>query len=72
MIQKMEMFTIKCDNCEKLFEDEHQGFCAWNCKIGAWDNANESGWIKNEGIDIHYCPDCYYFDEEDDLILKTK
>ena len=69
MIEKIEMFTIKCDNCGKLFEDEYQCFCAWNCENGAWDNARESDWKKKDA-DTHYCPDCYSYDDEDNLILK--
>lgn len=69
MIQKVEMFTVKCDNCGKLFEDEYQGFCAWNCENGAWDNASDWDWHK-EDLDTHYCPDCYSFDDEGNLIIK--
>lgn len=63
------MFTIKCDNCGKLFEDSHQGFCAWTTESGAWENASDSGWIRDkEGV--HYCPDCYFFDDDDNLVLN--
>ena len=51
------MFTIKCDICGELFEDKHQGFIACDTKQGAWDNAQDSGWVKN-GYK-HYCPGCF-------------
>lgn len=71
MIQKIDMFTVKCDNCGKLFEDEINCFCAWNDESGALDNAKEADWIEGNEPDTHYCPDCYKFDEDDNLILKT-
>jgi len=69
MIQTMEMFTIKCDNCGKLFEDEHMGYCAWGAESDAWEIASESGWIT-EDFDTHYCPNCYSYDDNDNLVLK--
>jgi Zn finger protein HypA/HybF involved in hydrogenase expression len=68
MIQKVEMFTIKCDNCGKLYEDEHQGFCAWNYEGAAWEYASEENWIRED--DKHYCPNCYEYDDDDNLIIK--
>ena len=69
MIQTIQMFTVKCDNCGKSFEDTHQGFCAWNDADGAETYAIDSGWLKEEA-DTHYCPDCYYFDDYDNLTLR--
>ena len=63
------MYTVKCDNCGKSFEDEHQGFCAWNDKSSALENATEADWIQLD-LHIHYCPECYSFDDNDKLILK--
>lgn len=58
MIHKVEMYTIKCDDCGKLFDDDP--FCAWDSKSLAWDNAIESDWIKGDDADTHYCPECYF------------
>ena len=70
MIHKMEMFTVKCNACGKLFEDEYQGYCAWDCEDGAVSNATDSDWIETD-TDTHYCPDCYSYDEDDNLVIKT-
>ena len=70
MIKAIEMYTVICDGCGKdSNEDAH--FAAWGCEIYASDVAMEADYIS-EG-DEHYCPDCYEYDDEDNLILhKTK
>lgn len=69
MIQKIEMYTVKCDNCGKLFADEQSGFVAWNEPSGAWENANDSEWLR-DGVSHHYCPDCYSYNDEDEIVIK--
>ena len=69
MILRMDYYTVKCDNCGKIYSDEHSGYSAWNDADGAMEYASESDWIKEDN-DTHYCPDCYSYDDEDNLILK--
>lgn len=69
---EITMYTLKCDICGKHFEDEHNGFCAWNDFQGAKDNATDSDWVENTEIeDTHYCPDCITFNDEDEVINKA-
>lgn len=70
MIEKIEMFNIKCDICGKMFEDQQQGFCACNCENGDRNIASKSDWHK-EDIDTHYWPGGYSFDDFiNDLKIK--
>lgn len=69
MIKEVTMYTVVCDNCGK---DANEGseFSCWNDKEWAQEEAMECDWIK-EG-DKHYCPDCYEYDDNDNLIIKSK
>ena len=67
-IEKMEMFTVVCDNCKKS-ADEDTMYSCWNDEGAAKDVAMEADYIT-EG-DNHYCPKCYSYDDDDNLILKT-
>jgi hypothetical protein len=66
-IEKVQMFTVVCDNCKKS-ADENTMYSCWNDINTAQDIAMEAYYIK-EG-DNHYCPDCYSYDDNDILILK--
>jgi hypothetical protein len=68
MILRMDYYTVKCDNCGKLYADEYSGYSAWNDENGAMEYASEADWIKED--DKHYCPDCYEYDDDDNLIIK--
>jgi len=67
MIQKVEMFTVKCDNCGKLSGDDADYSC-WNDESTALDTASEAGWINHKEND--YCPECWSYDEDDEIVLK--
>jgi len=69
MIEKVEMYTVVCDNCgEDAGADSDDGSC-WSDKAVAEEIALESEWIK-EG-EKHYCPDCWSRDDDDNLVLKV-
>jgi hypothetical protein len=69
MIKEIEMYTVICDGCGKD-SNEHAPYAAWGCKQHALDIAMEADYLI-EG-DEHYCPDCYEYDDEDNLILHNK
>ena len=72
MIQKVEMFTIKCDNCQELFEDTYMNNCAWTDGNSAWEIASNCEWLKYDK-DVHYCPFCYsYSDDSDEVVINGK
>jgi hypothetical protein len=68
MIKRIDCFTVICDNCGKdAFEqDEIMGL---DDKRFAEAYAVE-GDFKVKGSK-HYCPDCYEYDDDDNLIIKT-
>jgi hypothetical protein len=66
MIKEITMYSILCNKCGKdvCEEDEYSG---WNDQGYVNDIAMENGWHIDE--DAHYCPDCYEYDEEDNIRL---
>ena len=67
-IEKMEMFTVICDNCKRSADKDSEYSC-WGDESCAEDVAMDCDYIK-EG-DSHYCPECYSYDDNDNLILKS-
>jgi hypothetical protein len=45
------------------------GYSCWGTENDAWENASESDWIEAD-FDVHYCPGCYSYDDNDNLIVK--
>lgn len=70
MIQKVECFTLECDNCKEIFQDEHSGFSIFVDESSAWEYADNDGWYEDKGK--HYCPSCHDFDDDDNLIIKNQ
>ena len=69
MKTNVEMFTVTCDNCKKDFEDEYNGYSCYGDFNDAWENASESGWVNGDDYDTHYCPNCYSFNDNDELVI---
>lgn len=67
-IKTVEMFTVICDNCGVDVAKDQEYSC-WNDEGYAEEQAMESDWIEENGN--HYCDDCYEYDDEDNLIIKT-
>lgn len=68
MIVEVKMYTVDCDNCGKNY-DEGTDYSCWNDPEAALTIAKEGDFIEHEGK--HYCPDCYSYDDNDVLIIKT-
>lgn len=66
MIKEVKMFTVVCDNCGKDSNDGTEYSC-WTDADQAEEMAISSEWIKE--ADKHYCPDCFSYDEDDNLII---
>jgi len=67
MIKEVTMYTVICDNCGKDL-CEGQEFSCWNDDLTAHELAMEENWIKEESK--HYCPDCYDYDDNDNLVIN--
>lgn len=68
-VEKVQMFTVVCDNC-KLDIGENSDYSCWNHVNFAEDVAMDSDWLIHDGK--HHCPDCYKYDDNDELIIKTE
>ena len=69
MIKEVTMYTVVCDNCGKDVNQNAEYSC-WNDKGFAQDIAIASHWINED--DKHYCPDCFTYDDDDNLVIKTQ
>jgi len=69
MIKEIKMFTIICDNCGKDVCDGEE-FSCWNDEGYVKDCASDADWVEHNNGD--YCPNCYEYDDNDELIFKTK
>lgn len=63
-IEKVEMYTVSCDNCGEDFKEVYVN------ESLAQENALKADWIKNK--DDHFCPDCWSYDENDRLFVKHR
>ncbi len=69
MIKEITMYTVICDSCGKdsCAETEYAG---WNDEGYAVDCACDDDWIQEGKKD--YCPDCYEYDDDGEIIIKNK
>lgn len=67
MIKEVKMYTVVCDNCKKSADDDTDYSC-WNDKNAAKEVASNDNWITDDDKD--YCPNCYSYDDEDNLIIE--
>jgi hypothetical protein len=69
MIVKEYFYAVKCSNCGDMSELDDATF--WSDESSAVEIAEDSDWcVTDDGK--HYCPDCYSFDDEDNLVIKSK
>lgn len=69
-IQIEQMFTVKCDCCDKKYSNDEYDVHVWHDFDDAWAWASDDGWIErgaeSEEDDLmHFCPDCFAIDEDD-------
>jgi hypothetical protein len=65
-IKKLEMYTVICDSCKKSADEDSQ-FSCWNDKSYAEDVASDADFRKNGNN--HYCANCAYYDDDDNLVI---
>jgi hypothetical protein len=69
MIEKVEMYTVVCDNCkESVFRDSDYS-CYPDEGTTLEIAKDDQEMVEHEGR--HYCKDCYYYTDEDIFIIKT-
>ncbi len=69
MIKEFICYSAICDNCEIDIHNEHD--------VGGYGDLgyvkeviNEANWYTDG--DKHYCDDCWYYDDEDNILIKTE
>lgn len=69
MVKEIICYTVICDRCGKdsAAEDE---YCGYNDESYSLDCAADSGFVEQGSK--HYCPDCYFYDDDDNLVIKPK
>ena len=68
MKKEVTMHTVICDNCgDNLFDDADYS-CGDLAFVG--DELDEQDWKEVEGKD--YCGDCWSYDDNDNLVIKSK
>ena len=72
MIYKVEMFAAKCDNCKcEVFENSD--FSCYSNPEQVRDEISNADWhetdYKKPLESKHYCPDCFEFDDNDELVI---
>lgn len=67
MIKELTMYTVVCDECRQQL-NEGDEIIAWSDKVNAQDIAMKADWVTVDNK--HYCNDCYYYDEDDKLIIQ--
>ena len=68
MIIEKTFYAIQCDNCKVIAEAEDD-ITFWSDQTSSHDNAEESDWYIDG--EKHYCPDCYSFDDDDNLVVMS-
>ena len=68
MIKEFKCYTLLCDNCGADVNEDSE-VSGWDSEEYNYDIAGESDWIEHE--DKHYCPDCYSFNDKDEIIINT-
>lgn len=72
MITTVEMFGCKCNNCGKEWIDNYNSFVAFTDKLGMMNNiSDDEMWYSDNYKNIHYCPECFSFSDDDELMLKN-
>lgn len=71
MIKEVKMYTVICDNCGKdaLEGDEYS---CWSEPFAASEIADEKGWHIDNTENLAYCPDCWEYDDDDNLVINKK
>lgn len=60
------MYSAVCDNCGVVC-GEDEGIIAWNDISHTKEIAEDSNWAVDD--EKCYCPKCYSYDEEDNLVV---
>ena len=68
MTKQFTCYSVVCDRCGQTYED---GECTgWDNENYAIEMATNEDW--QEQSSEHYCPDCYEYSDDGEIIVKPK
>lgn len=71
MIYPITMYAAKCDGCGR--EANLMGeYAAFSDKHTVRDDLDASGYHIEDANNKHYCPDCWTYDDNDNVIFKQQ
>ncbi len=70
MLTQKTFTACQCDNCGKVFDDGDYGQY-WPEKEDVLQCVDEAGGWHITG-DKHYCPDCWFIGDDDEVEIITK
>lgn len=71
MIIEKTFYAVVCDNCKQTFNGEYMYF---GSEGDAVETSKEADWktIVEPPFNKHYCPDCWSWDDNDELIINKE
>lgn len=67
MIRQVRVYTIVCDNCGVDINKDTE-YIGWDSVEGAELTAEANNFLTKG--EKHYCPNCYTFDDDNELMLR--
>jgi hypothetical protein len=71
MIKELKIYTVICDSCGKDSADGAE-YAGWNDKDFSVDCAVDDDWVKHPDGIHHYCPNCYEYNDDDELVILKR
>lgn len=69
MKEKVECFAISCDNCHDVYEN-NSGYSLFADEQATNEELNDDEWLTQG--EKHYCPLCYSYNDNDELIINKE
>ena len=70
MIKEHACYSVQCNRCGKDCQHEAGEVAGWTDASFSLDEANDANWLTTWGVDQHFCPDCWKWDDDEDQIPK--
>jgi len=71
MIKEVTFYAAYCDICGAHYINEYSGFAAMSDESAMnQDVSDDETWYSGYKDGTHYCPDCFTYDAEGEVIIK--